>query len=342
MSLTCGAVALLSAAAVVHFVVLPAAAQVPSNLDVTVRYSGTASMLNPSALADGDTTHVFLTGIPVTAAQHIKVLSTSGSSAVVSDAVTVAGATGTAFSSSDDIFAVNRVTLAPAPAPAGSGAEAHQGLAVGFPLTPAQTNYPYWDTTTRTASPAKYTKTRTVDGRRVYVYSITSTGAVADPKTLAGLPKVLPKAALAALAPSMPAAQRQQLAAALPALPSSIPLSYTSKTEIIADVDAATGAVLAADEDQTITADLGLGTATTPFAPVLAISLNTTPASLATSAADAANAANLLSLLCTTIPISAAVLGVLLAAAAVWTGRRRRPLETEGSPENATESAASS
>jgi hypothetical protein len=342
VSFTCGAVVLFSVAAIVRFVVLPEAAQVPSNFDVTVHYSGTASMLDPAALAPGSTAPLFVTGVPVTAAQHIKVLSTSGSTAVVSDAVTIDSATGAALNSTDDTFAVNRVTLAPASASAGSGAEAHQGLAVGFPLTPAKIDYPYWDPTTRTASPAKYVKTTTLNGRKVYVYSFASAGAVADPKTLAGLPKTLPKAALAGVEPTLPAAQKQQLAAVLPSLPTEIPLSYTSNTQITADVDTATGAVLSADENQTITADLDLGPATTPLAPVLSVSLNTTPASIASAAADASTAANLLSLLRTTIPIGAVILGMLLAAGAVWTARRHRPLKPESSPENVAESAASS
>jgi hypothetical protein len=324
----------IAAAATLRFGVVPGLDEVPANLDLTGHYAGTASLLNSAALASGDTAHVFLTNVPVTATQHVRVTATDGSTAVMSSDITVSGADGSKLLAANHIYAVDRVTLEPAAAPAGSNAENHTGLAVGFPLTPKETTYQFWDSTSDTAAPATYTKTTTTNGRQTYVYAVHSAGPVKDPTTLAGLPAQLPKTALAALAPGLPAAQATQLTAALPVLPDSIPLTYASVTDVTATVDVATGWLLALTQQQTITASMNLPTGATPLAPVLSMTLTSTPASIADSVKDATDAANLLTLAGATIPAALAVFGLILVVLAIWLARRRRGTDADAPTPN--------
>ena len=92
------------------------------------------------------------------------------------------------------------------------------------------------------------------------------------------------------------------------------------------------GWLLALTQKQTITASMSLATGATPLAPVLSMTLTSTPASVADSVKDAAHAANLLTLAGTTIPIALAVIGLILLALAVWTSRRRKPEPSDESP----------
>src|SRR5262245_34379535 len=88
---TVGAIVLVAAGATVRFYVAPSLVQLPADLDTTVRLTGTASMIDPVAIQSGDLLHAFRNNIPVTVADHVKVTSTSGQTAVVSDETTLTG-----------------------------------------------------------------------------------------------------------------------------------------------------------------------------------------------------------------------------------------------------------
>ncbi|NGN68833.1 DUF3068 domain-containing protein [Streptomyces sp. A7024] len=316
------AVVLVAGAAVLRFVVVPAVHQVPDDLDATARYAGTASMLNAAALKTGDSKNAFLKGIPVTGAQRVRVTGTDGGTAVVDEDLTVRTRDGKKLRTAHHRYAIDRVDLDAAKPPDGSKAERHQGLVVGFPLTPARTDYPFWDAATQATAPAAYRKTVTREGREAYVYRFRQAGKVAEPAQLAALPKALPKAQLKGLAAGKPAAERKKLAAALAALPDPVPLTYTSTADTTFTIDSGTGTPLHTAKTQTVTANIA---GSTPLAQVMDLRLASTPASVKERAADAADAARLLSLAKNVIPAALLGLGVLLAAAAVWTARRRNP-----------------
>src|SRR6266508_2159391 len=307
--LTAGAVLLLAAGAVTRFVVLPIVHQVPSDVDSVTRYTGTISMLNPTALTAGDASKLFLTNVPVTAEQRVKAVSVSGSTVVMSSDTTVKGPDGATIITSTHVYSLDRVKLDAAPVPAGSNAETHTGLALGFPLTPEQKNYPYWDSTTQTASTAKYTKTEAKGGRDAYVYTTHAEGPIKDAKVQAMLP----------------AALQQALAQVLPTLPDNIPLSYTSATDTIFWVDSATGIVLDVNQKQVIKAQLSGPLAAAQLPAVFDLSIKNTEETTKSSAESAAKADSGVTLIGTYIPIGLGALGLVLLVFAIIAAVRKRP-----------------
>ncbi|WP_117214190.1 porin PorA family protein [Allorhizocola rhizosphaerae] len=310
--LTVGAVLLLAAGAAARFVVLPAVHQVPSNVDNTLRYSGTVSMINPAALAAGDTSRLFLTNVAVTAEQRVKTVSVSGRTAVMSSDIAVKGPDGASIITSSHLYALDRVTLEAAQPPAGASAEPHTGLALGFPLTPQRKDYQYWDPTTQTATPARYSKTETKAGREAFVFTVHAEGSIKDPKIQAMLPDNLPKAIIPLVANNLPAAIQQLLIPLLQTLPDNLPLTYTSTTDTTFWVDSATGIVLDADQHQVIKAQLGGALAAAPLPAAFDLSINTTDETTNASAEQARQAANGLLLVGTYLPIGLGALGVVL------------------------------
>ena len=161
-----GIVILGGGAAAARYVALPAVHQLPSNVDTTVNLSGTMDLFDQAALLSGNAAGIIKPDVPVTVAQHVKVISTAGSTAVVSDETTVTGPGSTTILSSKNTWAVDRTTLLAATAPAGTTVAPHEGLVVGFPLTPEAKDYPYWDTTTQSTATAQYLRVRTMPGAR--------------------------------------------------------------------------------------------------------------------------------------------------------------------------------
>lgn len=323
--LTAGAVLLVAAGAVARYVVLPAVHQVPSDVDNTLRYSGKVSMLNPAALGAGDVSKLFLANVAVTAEQRVKAVSASGRTVVMSSDTTVKGPDGAAILTSSHVYALDRVTLEPAPAPAGSNAEPHTGLALGFPLSPRQRDYQYWDATTQAAAPAKFAETDARGGRDAYVYTVHAEGPVKDPRIQAMLPATLSKAVLPLVAASLPAALQQALARLLGGLPEAIPLSYTSTTDTIFWVDSATGIVLDVDQRQVIKAQLSGPLAAAPVPAAFDLSIRGTDETVKANADAAAQAQSDLLLVGTYLPIGLGALGVVLLIVAIVVAVRRRP-----------------
>jgi hypothetical protein len=100
---------LISAALLVRLVALPTLTRLPNNLDVTLHYTGTASLLNVHALQSGDSAHVFLKDVPTSIDRRLDAVSTTAHTAVVADTatLTVAGST----SSQHHAYALDRTTL---------------------------------------------------------------------------------------------------------------------------------------------------------------------------------------------------------------------------------------
>lgn len=335
-----GAILMLAAAAVARFVVLPMVHQVPSNLDNTMRYSGTVSMLNPAAILANDPSRLWIRNAAVTAEQHVKAVQTSGRTVVMSNDITVKGPDGTTLVSSDHIYSLDRVTLQAAPAPAGADAEQHTGLALGFPLTPKRENYLYWDSTTQAANPASYVRTEGKGGREAYVYTTRGVGVVKDPKLQSLLPRELQKSMLPLLAANLPTLVQQALNLAMPLLPNSISVSYTSTTDTTFWVDSATGIVLDVEQKQVIQAQLAGPLAAAPLPPAFDLSIKSTEETVKANADSAASAQNGILLVGTYLPIGLAALGGILLVTAIVAGlTRRRPSSPDPAPvqEPATE-----
>jgi hypothetical protein len=314
---------LIVLAALLRFVVVPIATKLPGSTDLTVHYSGTATLLNTAALQSGDVAHLINANVPLTVDRRVRVTATHGDTGVVSDVLTlhVGGQTQV----SPHIYALDRTTLNGTTAPAGTAVEPSKGaLSSAFPVGAKKKNYRYYDSTTRSIVPARYTGTSTVKGRSVNVYKMTASGPVKDPALLTTLPTGLPKTLVASLGPLLPAALRAQLTpATLAALPDVIPFSYTGTTNIVAYVDQQTGLALDQTISEQVVANAALGGTSTSLAPVSAFSFRVTPASVSYLVDKAQSSGRLLTLLGTVLPLVLLIVGLALIVLAVL--RRRRP-----------------
>jgi hypothetical protein len=321
--LTGGAVILLAAAAVLRLVVVPEVRQVPGDLDTTLRYAGSGDMLDLAALQSGDLSRVLRAGVPFTAEQRVRVVSTHDDTAVVSDGTTI-NADGAKLSATAHTWAVDRVTLDAAPAPSGTTVQPHEGLVFGFPLSPKPHDYPFWDTATQSRATAAYQRTERHAGRETYVYAVRANGPLKATDLVPGLPAALPKATLTALASLLPAATQQGLAASAAQLPDPLPLAYTATAEAMYWVDTATGYVVDVEQKQVVDAAVAMGGTTIPIMSAFSASLRFTPDTVSSIADDAAAAQRGLTVVGTVVPIVLVVLAVLLVLIAVLLARRGR------------------
>jgi hypothetical protein len=330
----------------VRFVVVPVATKLPGSTSLSVTYSGTATLLNSSALQSGDTKNVIAADVPVTVDRRLKVTGIYGDTAIVSDDLTIHA--GSQTLPSDHTYALNRTTLEGVTPPAGVSVEPSVGaLSSMFPIGPAaNSSYRYYDSTTRGIVPISYTGHATRDGRSVNLYTISSTGAVKDPGLLKMLPPALPKKLIAGLAPLLPAAERAKFTpAVLAALPNPIPLSYTGTTGIVASVDSQTGIPITETISEQVVVNVTAGSQTLSLIPVLALDFHLTPASTTYLANKAKTTGELLTLMKVIVPVALVVIGVLLLVIAIL--RRHKPGATpaaaraaaDGAPEPQPESS---
>ena len=322
----------------VRFVVVPVATKLPGSTNLSVTYSGTATLLNSSALQSGDTKNVIAANVPTTVDRRLKVTSIQGDTAIVSDDLTIHA--GSQTLPSDHTYALNRTTLEGVTPPTGLSVEPSSGaLSSMFPIGPAaNSSYRYYDSTTRGIVPISYTGHATRDGRSVNLYTIASTGAVKDPGLLKMLPPSLPKKLIVGLAPLLPAAERAKFTpAALAALPNPIPLSYTGITNIVASVDSQTGIPIAETISEQVVVNVTAGAQTLSLVPVLALDFHLTPASANYLADKAKTTGELLTLMKVMVPIVLVVIGVVLLVSAIL--RRHKPAATPAAARAAADGA---
>jgi hypothetical protein len=316
----------------VRFVVVPVATKLPGSTNLSITYSGTATLLNSAALQSGDTRHVIAANVPTTVDRRLKVTGVHGDTAIVSDDLAINA--GSQTLPSDHIYALDRTTLQGVTPPTGVSVEPSKGaLSSAFPIGPeANGSYRYYDSTTRGIVPISYTGHATRDGRSVNVYQISATGAVKDPGLLKLLPPALPKTLLASLAPLLPAAVQAKITpATLAALPNPVPLSYTATTNIVAYVDAQTGVPIDETVSEQVIVNVAAGAQTLSLIPVLALDFHITPASMKYLAGKANTAGELLTLMKVIVPIALAVIGVVLLVIAIL--RRHKPAATPAATE---------
>jgi DUF3068 family protein len=339
-------VVLIVLGVLVRFVVVPVATKLPGSTNLSVTYSGTATLLNSSALQSGDTKNVIATNVPITVNRQLKVTSIEGDTAIVSDDLTIHA--GSQTLPSDHTYALNRSTLEGVTPPAGVSVEPSKGaLSSMFPIGPAaNSSYRFYDSTTRNIVPISYTGHATRAGRSVNLYTIASTGAVKDPGLLKMLPPALPKKLIAGLAPLLPAAERAKFTpAVLASLPNPIPLSYTGTTSIVASVDSQTGVPITETISEQVVVNVTAGSQTLSLIPVLALDFHLTPASTTYLANKAKTTGELLTLIEVIVPAALVVIGVILLVIAIL--RRHKPAAipaaaraaADGAPEPQPESS---
>ncbi|MEY9892025.1 hypothetical protein ABIA31_005700 [Catenulispora sp. MAP5-51] len=328
-----GVLSLVAAALMAWWITPSYVARVPSDKNISRNYAGTfETLLDPQALAAGNLLGAIKQKVPMTVAQDVKVESTSGNTALVSDSRTTEAA-GAKVEQTKWQYAVDRKSLeAVTSHPSSWNVIPAKGLTVSWPFGAQKKNYEGWTPETQTTTPLTYLRSEQKQGITTYVYEAkVAPTKIVDSQILAALPKQLPGSLLKLLATAgnLPAAQAAQLAQLLPTLPAEVPMAYTFQDDSTFWVDPDTGLVIDVQRNQQRIAAIALPTGTlVPLIPAVAATYETTPASQKQAADDASNGSNVISWLGVYIPIILLVLGVVLLALTAflfWRGRRRGP-----------------
>lgn len=318
-------------------VVSPMVSKLPSNTDMTVHYSGTASLIDQAAVAQGNLLGAVKTGVPLTLDRRIHVTSTSGDTALVGDDQTLK-ITGLPPMPDNHVYALNRKTLEAGPAPAGQTADPASGIPIGWPISPSGSHaYRYYDPTTQTSTPFLFTGDTTVKGRGALGFHAGSAASPVKDKTLlATLPPALPKSVAQALVNSplkiLPKeAQALLTPEAVAALPDPIPLAYTATTIADGAADKKVGFPIQQHLQQSVTLNVALpGQPPISLIPVLSTDLTLTPDSQEYLVNKAKTASLQLTLAKIVIPIAVTALGLLLLIVAFL---KRKPKVAAVTPE---------
>lgn len=312
---------LIAAAAAIKYVAIPQLTKLPEDTNEAVTFEGTLRQLDPTTFGlDG--------GTPVTIDRSVKVDQVVGDTAVVtSTAVTrlPSGETTDAHT-----YAISRVDYTQAEAPDGVQVEDQRGgITLSFPMNPTTDDALVYDSVTRTAQPVIYTGTETLAGREVYEFTGTTAAPIADPAVLNTL-----KAAIAAFAQSgdgstLPRAMLQNLIAALPAdraataqralaaATDQVPITFTSVNSITIAADTRFGTPLNIAQNQTTMLNVQSGNETVPLLDLSQVRAETSNASIQAGAEKLAQGERQLNLLAFWVPLTSALLGLLLVAVAI-------------------------
>jgi len=318
----------LVAAVVLRFVVAPNATKLPADTDTVTTYSGTGSILNATALQQGDVANAVARNIPVTLDRHVYVSQTEGNTAIVHDDLTLKSQA----SSIDDnhTYAVDRTKLTEAPTIQGVQVEDHQGLTISLPADPDPKSdvYKYWDTPTRVAVPVRYVGTEKRGGRETYHYEAKASAPLTNPSLQQRLPSSLPRTLAPRLLTLLPADTQQRLTPLLSALPDQIPLSYTANSTYNVWADTKLGVPIDTEINRTIVANVSA--VDIPLIPVLSIDVTEDQASVKAAADKASSATTKLTWLRTWGPFLLVILGLVLALLGL--GRRKPPTTAAAEP----------
>ena len=306
----------LVAAAVLAWVVVPNRKQLPADTDTTRTFDGTArALLNPTAVATGDTRNALLTNVPVTAERTVKVNATDGDTAQVTDTRTVA-ANGQPVGQTEVTYAVDRTTLQAAPPASGWTVTPHEGLTVSWPIGAEKKDYTAWANETQTTTTARYIREEEKGGVNTYVYQADVEEApIKDEAVLSALPPALPVTTLGALSAVLPIPEEQkaQLAQALPSLSDPIPLTYTYESTTTVWVEPTTGVVVDTERNETRKAGIGgPGGRVLATVPIYSVDTSFTDQSVTDAASDANDAKSQIQTYGTTLPWVLGVLGAVL------------------------------
>lgn len=331
-------IVLIALAATVRPLIVPWATRLPGDIDVTLKYAGTATVLDSEALAAGDVEHALVSDVPATVDRRVHVVTTKGDKALVADDTTVR--VGETKMPSSFKYAVDRDSLQATRAPADwKDIQPAKGLTVAFPIAPEPDDrYTYFDPMTQSTTRVDFKGKDRVRGRDVNNYRMTVTGALKDRATLATLPPALPKALAVSLLPQLPPASAAEIRRNAATLPDPIPLAYTVSTTVDLAADQDTGIVIDARLQQQVTANTAAGSAQTPLLPVFALNVAATPASHQDLVDRASSTATMLLVLKTVTPLALLGVGLLLLTIAVI--RRRRPTAPDTVAKEPAETAA--
>jgi len=314
---------LIAAAAIIRFVVLPAQAQLPDDLDSQRIYEGSVTVLNAEALNTGDLANLFLTDVPVTIDRRVKAVEVDGSDELVEDSQLMTAPDGSPILAAKTLYTVDRKTMESVPDFSGNDVPDRTGLVIGWPIGTEDRDYVGWsDDPMQTVNLAFAGEEERV-GIDTYKFTASSgPQKIVDQSMLANFPPALPQALIAQLAPALglPAELTGQLAELLPALPDPVPLSYTYEFEAEYWVDPATGVLvdIVKHDKRDVLLESDLLPAPVPLATVYDLNYTPTQQSIDDAKADADDYGGQLSLFGTNIPLLLAALGL----GSLWLGAR--------------------
>jgi hypothetical protein len=332
--------ALLGVLAIVLAAILGSAnrarAQLPTDFNASRQFSGTAtSLLNPTALQNGNFGAALMANVPVTGQQTVRVLASSGDNARVLNERTLM-ADGTEIGTTSDTFAVNRNSMEPASTPpADWNAQQAQGLTVGFPAGAERRDYSAWVADTQSTTPLRFLREESRGGVNTFVYQAeVAPTPIRDQSVLSSLPTSLTRAALAGITPSLPITdeQRASLLQAMPGLPDQVPVNYTFQGTTTYWVEPTTGQVVDQQRDVIRSGAIGgPGGSTLGTLPVFNVSTRFTDDSVAAAGREAADRRNSLDNTGRVWPWVLGTLGALAVIAGVLGMlARRRPQPATG------------
>lgn len=330
-------VLLLAGSGVLRFAVLPAVSKLPTNSNTTNVYAGTARvLLNQAALAPGSTAPILLHNLPLVINETVRVLSANGSVAVI-DYRTTEKAGGTTLPVMDDRYVVDRSTLESSSGLTWPGLTPTRGLTVSFPIGTKKQDYTGWVQDTALTTPLHYAGTasqvtllgKTYDfGFQADVFTQKTPAApITDRQELAALPTSIPKSEIPSLVLKLhlPSSEITKFASSFSKLPKVVPLAYTYAATDTYWVSPRDGVVvdLVATETRTVELPASLLGVAVPIATVSQFVYTDTPATLLARIHEAQNDSSSLTLVGTTLPIVALVVGLLLLLVAGLLGLRR-------------------
>ncbi len=318
-----GVLALL-AAAVLTFVVVPGRAQLPADTDSTRIYTGeVAVMLDGEALAARDLANIVKRDLPIQIEQQVTVTGVGDGVADVSDTAAISLTDGTPLIDTAAEYVVDRRTM--------SAEGDAQGLVIGWPIEPEAADTAGWSGTLQATVPFVYEATEEHAGIQTLRFTATEQGRIVDEAFLATVPESVPAGSLGILAGILGASPEvtEQIGAVRDTLPEDVPLTYLVDATTTYWVHPTTGMVIDADVEETRSVALDVpGMDTTPLAPVLSLSYQGAPDSVAATVTEAEDLAAQLSLFGTTLPVSLALAGIVLLGIAA-AARRRTPAQVD-------------
>jgi hypothetical protein len=274
----------------------------------------------PAPLLQGNLAGAVKRNLPETIRQQVKVLQTSGNTALVQDAsaVTVGGQQIGGLTSQ---YAVDRTSLeATASHPSSWKVTNAKGLTVNWPIGAKQQNYTGWVRYPLTTTPLKYLRQEQHGGVNTYVYQATVPPTpIKNPQVLAALPKALPVSLLqgAGRAGLIPPSTLAGLTKLIPPGLTQVPLGYLYSATSTYWVAPATGIVVDVSTSQQEKGGIVLGKKIIPVFPVLSDSYQASPSSVQAAATDANNGSNAITTFGVTLPIVFAAVGFVLLVIAV-------------------------
>ncbi len=322
-------IVLVAAAFLLAFWITPAyIARLQSDSNTVRNYDGQIrTLVNPAAVRQGNFGAAIKAGLPETLRRQVKVLQTSGNTALVQDATTVT-ASGRQVGGITSKYAIDRTNFqATSSHPSSWSVTDAKGQTFNWPIGTRQQNYTGWVPYTLTTTPLTYMGQAKHNGINTYVYQATVPATpVKNTQVLAGLPKSVPVSLLqrALKAGLIPGSLLTSLGKAFPNI-SSVPLSYVYQATSTYWIAPATGIVVDANTTEREFAGVALPNGKiVPVLPVLADSYKYSSSSAQGAVTDANNGSSTIDTFGTIVPIVAGVLGFLLVVAAVFLWMRSR------------------